>query len=51
MAEKVIDPVCGMELDPDEVPETVDYGGRTYSFCSPGCKTAFEQDPQRYLAR
>jgi len=24
--------------------------GRTYYFCSAGCQTSFEEDPERYLA-
>ena len=51
MAAIVKDPVCGMDIDPEKAATTVEYEGRTYHFCSPGCKTAFEQDPQRYLAR
>ena len=50
MAEKVKDPVCGMEVDPGQAADTLEYEGHKYSFCSPGCKAAFVQDPQRYLA-
>ena len=49
MAETVKDPVCGMELDAREATNMVEHESRTYSFCSPGCKAAFVQDPQRYL--
>lgn len=26
-----------------------EYKGRTYYFCAPGCKKAFEESPERYL--
>ena len=45
------DPVCGMELDPAEVVDTVEYEGRIYSFDSPGCKEDFEKNPRRYTGR
>jgi P-type Cu+ transporter len=43
------DPVCGMEVDPKTARQTAVYEGRTYYFCSPGCKKAFEAEPQKYL--
>lgn len=43
------DPVCGMEVDEKKAAARVEYKGRTYYFCSPGCKTAFEQDPEKYV--
>ncbi|MHB0870886.1 MAG: YHS domain-containing protein [Chloroflexota bacterium] len=42
------DPVCGMECDPKSS-DKVEYKGETYYFCAPGCKSAFEKDPERYL--
>jgi len=29
---------------------TYEYKGTTYYFCAPGCKAAFEKDPEKYLA-
>ncbi len=43
------DPVCGMELDEKKAGARVEYQGQTYYFCSPGCKAAFEKDPQKYV--
>ena len=43
------DPVCGMEVDPNTATQTSTYQGQTYYFCSPGCKRAFEAEPQTYL--
>jgi Cu+-exporting ATPase len=45
------DPVCGMEVDPAQAAGTVQYQGQTYYFCAPGCKTAFEKEPEKYLGQ
>jgi YHS domain-containing protein len=45
------DPVCGMEVDPARAAATVEYQGETYYFCSPGCKAAFEKEPEKYLGK
>ena len=48
---KAIDPVCKMEVDPQNPPGgSTEYQGTTYYFCAPGCKRHFEEDPQKYLA-
>lgn len=46
-----IDPVCGMQVDPAQAAATFEYKGETYYFCAPGCKTAFEKAPEKYLAK
>lgn len=43
------DPVCEMEVDPDEAAAETEYEGETYYFCAPGCKQKFEEDPEKYL--
>lgn len=43
------DPVCGMEVDPKTATLKSEYQGKTYYFCSPGCKKAFDKDPQKYM--
>jgi Cu+-exporting ATPase len=43
------DPVCGMQVDPHTAQHKADYEGQTYYFCAPGCKRAFEAEPQKYL--
>ncbi len=43
------DPVCGMEVQPEKDAAVFDYQGITYYFCSPVCKTKFEQHPEHYL--
>ena len=45
----VKDPVCGMMVDPDTAPAKAEYQGKTYYFCAPGCKVAFESAPEKYL--
>jgi len=44
-----IDPVCKMEVDPKTAPAKSEYKGQTYYFCAPGCKVAFDKDPEKYL--
>lgn len=44
-----IDPVCGMTVVESPTALKTDYKGTTYYFCAPGCKAAFEKDPEKYL--
>ncbi len=45
-----IDPICKMEVDTDNPPGgQSDYQGNKYYFCAPGCKVAFDGDPEKYL--
>ncbi|TML45619.1 MAG: YHS domain-containing protein [Actinobacteria bacterium] len=43
------DPVCGMTVDRRAGKPTSTYEGRTYYFCSEGCKAKFDADPERYV--
>jgi Cu+-exporting ATPase len=43
------DPVCGMTVDPEAGKPTHGHGGRSYHFCSTGCRDKFEADPAAYL--
>jgi len=45
------DPVCKMDVDEKTAAGTSKYKGVTYYFCAPGCKKAFEADPEKYLSR
>ena len=45
----VTDPVCGMKVDPHTAKHRAESGGRTYYFCSAGCRAKFLADPDRYL--
>ncbi len=49
MAEKVKDPVCGMEVDKDKPAATSEHMGQTYYFCSPSCKESFDKEPMKYM--
>ena len=44
------DRVCGMEVDEKAPAATSEYEGKTYYFCAPGCKKAFDADPEKYVA-
>jgi YHS domain-containing protein len=46
----VIDPVCGMSVDPATAEHRSVQKGETYYFCSAGCKAAFDKDPGKYTA-
>ena len=43
------DPICGMQVDIEKAAGTSEYKGKTYYFCAPGCKKAFDEDPEKYL--
>ncbi|RWX08848.1 heavy metal translocating P-type ATPase (plasmid) [Rhizobium leguminosarum] len=43
------DPVCGMTIDPQAGKPSLEHEGRTYHFCSEGCRTKFAAAPQDYL--
>jgi Cu+-exporting ATPase len=49
--EKVLDPVCGMTVDPNTSKHRFDHRGMTYHFCSAGCRTKFASTPQQYLGK
>ena len=43
------DPVCHMDIDPETAAGVSEYNGKTYYFCSLGCKKSFDKDPEKYL--
>ncbi|SDB94802.1 Cu+-exporting ATPase [Raineyella antarctica] len=45
---KVVDPVCGMSIDPATAAATREHEGTTFYFCSTGCAQTFDSDPHRY---
>ncbi|GAA6524770.1 YHS domain-containing protein [Intrasporangium sp. DVR] len=47
--ESVVDPVCGMTVDPASAAGTVEHEGTTYYFCSAHCVKVFEHDPEAYV--
>ena len=46
----VTDPVCGMRVNPVTAAAKRDIGGSAVYFCSAGCATAFDAEPERYAA-
>ena len=42
------DPVCGMDIEISRAFHSVDYGPKTYYFCSNGCKAKFDANPSQY---
>src|ERR1700754_2352945 len=47
--EGVLDPVCGMTVDPYTTPHRAEHASHPYYFCAAGCRTKFIADPARYL--
>ena len=43
------DLVCGMEVDEKTAAGKSDYKGKTYYFCSNGCKRSFDKEPDKYI--
>ncbi len=43
------DPVCGMTVDPAAGKPAFAHGGRTFHFCSEGCRGKFAADPEAYV--
>src|SRR5262245_60039033 len=51
VAERAIDPVCGMSVEPSKARGSFNHQGTTYYFCSPGCRDKFASDPEGWLSR
>src|SRR5262249_45521123 len=47
--ESVIDPVCGMTVDPHSAKYRADYHCRTYYFCADSCRVKFIAHPEKYV--
>jgi len=43
------DPVCNMSVDESKAAATSTREGKTYYFCSTGCKERFEKEPEKYV--
>ena len=46
---KMVDPVCGMDVDPSTAAATSVHAGKTYYFCSKDEKAQFDKEPEKYL--
>jgi P-type Cu+ transporter len=45
----VVDPVCGMTIDPADAVGHFAYRGKTYYFCADVCLERFRDDPEQFL--
>lgn len=45
------DPVCGMQVDEKSAAARTEYEGKTYFFCSEGCRERFGQNPPKFVAQ
>ena len=46
---RAIDPVCEMTVDTSNAKFTSIHDGKTYYFCSAGCKTTFDRNPKQFV--
>jgi YHS domain-containing protein len=49
MTSTTIDPVCGMNVEPEESAAESQHQGQTYYFCCKDCKRMFDGDPTYYV--
>jgi uncharacterized membrane protein YraQ (UPF0718 family) len=47
----VQDPVCGMEVNPEEADYSTDHDGQTYYFCSQSCQESFDPEAANTTVR
>lgn len=47
----VKDLVCGMNVDPPKAAAQSQHHGKTYYFCSQGCKQKFDQNPTQFAGK
>src|SRR5262249_19089907 len=45
----MIDPVCGMTVDPAHSHGPVHFEGKDYYFCNPNCQRRFQADPPKNI--
>jgi YHS domain-containing protein len=46
---RIIDPVCGMEVNPLTAAAKSCFDGREFYFCAEGCKNKFDAAPRDYV--
>jgi Cu+-exporting ATPase len=44
------DPICGMTVDPSKAVAKIDHAGQDYYFCSTGCASRFQKEPEKFLS-
>lgn len=50
MATMVMDPICGVNVDPKKAISEV-YNGKTYYLCCEACVWAFRKNPEMFLRK
>ncbi|MDQ2806773.1 MAG: YHS domain-containing protein [Chloroflexota bacterium] len=45
----VTDPVCGMQIQPEQAAGQSTHEGQTYYFCAAGCKKTLDVHPAQYV--
>ena len=48
-SKSVIDPVCGMSVNPESTKIIATIEGKRYYFCAEGCRKAFVENPKKFL--
>jgi len=51
LKKSVVDPVCGMKVEPTRTHLLATLDDCTYYFCAEGCRKTFEANPKKYLAK
>ena len=46
-----VDPVCGMEVSPEEAYRKIEYQEYVIYFCSKHCQEEFKRNPQKYISK
>jgi len=46
-----IDPICNMTVDEKTAKWVSEHNGQKYYFCAPGCKKAFDKNPEKWAAK
>jgi YHS domain-containing protein len=51
MATQSKDPVCGMNINPNQSKHKTEYQGKQYNFCSSECMEKFKKSPNQYRGK
>lgn len=46
--QSLVDPICGMTIDENNVKYRTEYKGKTFYFCSARCKAQFKKDTRSH---
>jgi YHS domain-containing protein len=49
--ETIVDPVCKMQIGPEQIKQSLIINGQPYYFCSVGCRAEFQRHPEDYIRR